>query len=147
MNSPKPAVVVSFNRWSLAYNILFALNLASTPFMAYLTEPRPGQGVEVPSWNSFDEYVNGTADYLKQIYNNQTMSDASISHRDQATNTYCMRANAMLPFQIPQEETLDYLLGMPASVFHGHGIRSYLELFLTANEKSKTNAAVANMSA
>ncbi|KAH9151937.1 hypothetical protein LEN26_003756, partial [Aphanomyces euteiches] len=103
----------------------------------YLALPYLLKCVVIPSWNSFDEYVNGAADYLKQIYNNQTMSDASISHRDQATNTYCMSANAMLPFQIPQEETLDYLLGMPASVFHGHGIRSYLELFLTANETSR----------
>ncbi|KAH9074096.1 hypothetical protein Ae201684P_015994 [Aphanomyces euteiches] len=39
----RPTTTASFTRWSFGYNIIFILNLVTTPFTAYLTEPRPGE--------------------------------------------------------------------------------------------------------
>ncbi|CAK4494924.1 unnamed protein product [Aphanomyces euteiches] len=73
----------SFTGWSVAFNIIFALNLATTPFMAYLTEPRPGQTLPstLPASMSFDEYVNHTSAYLQQLYNHETLSSSLKSPR------------------------------------------------------------------
>ncbi|CAK4616796.1 unnamed protein product, partial [Aphanomyces euteiches] len=69
-------LTASFTRWSVAYNIIFLLNLATTPFMTYLTEPQPGKILPhtLPASTSFDEYVNNTSVYLQQLYNNETLS-------------------------------------------------------------------------
>ncbi|KAG9400941.1 hypothetical protein AC1031_009663 [Aphanomyces cochlioides] len=50
---------VRFSRWSVAYNIVFVVNLATTPFMAYMTEPLPGRVTQtsLPEWSSFEEYT------------------------------------------------------------------------------------------
>ncbi|KAG9404525.1 hypothetical protein AC1031_004732 [Aphanomyces cochlioides] len=56
------SAVARCSRWSVVYNIIFVVNLATTPFMAYLTEPRPG-GSElntIPPWSSCEEFTNVT---------------------------------------------------------------------------------------
>ncbi|CAK4917283.1 unnamed protein product, partial [Aphanomyces euteiches] len=70
------AVSIRFSRFSLCYTGLFALKLASTPMLAYLTEPWPWS---VPQMNrvhfdSYDAFNNASFAYLQSIYNNKTMA-------------------------------------------------------------------------
>ncbi|KAG9405360.1 hypothetical protein AC1031_004467 [Aphanomyces cochlioides] len=81
-----PTASASFSRWSVAYNVMFVLNLASTPFMAYLTEPHPGLVIPIPHAATFDDYVNVTAAHFRQLFNNQTVH--GYSRREIATNSF-----------------------------------------------------------
>ncbi|KAH9140698.1 hypothetical protein AeRB84_015088 [Aphanomyces euteiches] len=121
--------------WSIAYNVIFVLNLASTPFMAYLTEPSPGAvGLsQPPTWNTFDEYVNAMTAHFQHTYNDATLGPNQVSRRDEATNSYGMRHEMTVPFEIPEDNTMEYILQMPASIFYGHGMRNYITAFLTSN--------------
>ncbi|KAF0725174.1 hypothetical protein Ae201684_016326 [Aphanomyces euteiches] len=134
--TPGCTASASFSRWSLVYNVIFVLNLISTPFMAYLNEPRPGlvDAKLIPRWDFFEEYVETTVDFLARHYNNQTVDEYSISRRDIQTNTYGMRRDLTLPFEIPVDNTFYYQVKMPASLFYGQGIRSLVINFLTANK-------------
>ncbi|KAH9141237.1 hypothetical protein AeRB84_014554, partial [Aphanomyces euteiches] len=130
-----PVASGSCTRWSLACNSIFVLSLASTPLMAYLTEPHPGQGGQFPTWSSFDDYVNVTAAYFRVLYNNQTMLVNSC--RDVAVNTFGIQREMTLPFEISTTDTLDYLIRMPGSFYFGQGIRSFLETFLRSNATTR----------
>ncbi|KAH9104828.1 hypothetical protein AeMF1_019211 [Aphanomyces euteiches] len=127
----------SFSRWSIAYNVFFAFNLISTPFTAYLNEPQPG-GVEAsnfPSWDSFDEYVNGTATFLQRIYNNKTVDVSSITAHDIATNSFALRYSMTLPFEVPGNKTFDHYIRMPGGgALYGNGVREFVTNFLASNE-------------
>ncbi|KAH9125437.1 hypothetical protein AeMF1_003937, partial [Aphanomyces euteiches] len=132
-----PSARASCTRWSVVYNIIFVLNLASTPFMAYLAEPRPGGVVSnmPPTWSTFDEYVQVTATYFQQLYNNETMGFHQISRRDFDTNTFAIRHEMTLPFEISKGDIFKYLIRMPG--FFGNGIRNLISSFLTSNETSR----------
>ncbi|KAG9400896.1 hypothetical protein AC1031_009622 [Aphanomyces cochlioides] len=126
----------TFSRWSIAYNVFFAVNLVSTPFTAYLTEPRPG-GVEAsnfPSWDSFDEYVNGTATFLQRIYNNMTVDVYSISAHDIATNSFALRYSMILPSEVPSNKAFGYYIRMPGAALYSNGVREFVTNFLASNE-------------
>ncbi|KAH9102413.1 hypothetical protein LEN26_015543 [Aphanomyces euteiches] len=132
----RPTTTASFTRWSFAYNIIFILNLVTTPFTAYLTEPRP---VEVnlnklPTWNSFDEYVVVMTGYLSGLYNNKTMDASVVSRRDPGTNTFAFRHDMTIPFQVDDNDAFSTLLKMPSALFYGLGIQSYASNFMKANE-------------
>ncbi|KAH9095757.1 hypothetical protein LEN26_017720, partial [Aphanomyces euteiches] len=105
----------SCTRWSVAFNLVFVLNLVTTPFMAYLAEPRPGGVIshELPTWTSFNEFVNVTSAYLQELYNNKTMDSNAVSRRDIASNTFVMRFGLTLQFEIPQDDVFDYYIKMP----------------------------------
>ncbi|KAH9103131.1 hypothetical protein LEN26_003757 [Aphanomyces euteiches] len=135
----RPTAIASCTGWSIAYNVVFVLNLASTPFTAYLNEPRPGQVTiqSVPESTSFPEYINVTTAFLSHIYNYNSMPDNTINLRDIATNTIGMRREMTLPFEIPDDDVFDYYVQMPAAIFFGHGTRTFLTAFLTANETSR----------
>ncbi|CAK4450922.1 unnamed protein product, partial [Aphanomyces euteiches] len=115
----------SFTRWSVAYNIIFLLNLATTPFMAYLTEPQPGKILPhtLPASTSFDEYVNNTSVYLQQLYNNETLSSSLSNRRDLATNTFGIRRDMAMPASMSKDDALSLLPLIPS--------------FLTANETAR----------
>ncbi|CAK4683447.1 hypothetical protein LEN26_013631 [Aphanomyces euteiches] len=87
------AVSIRFSRFSLCYTGLFALKLASTPILAYLTEPWPWS---VPQMNrvhfdSYDAFNNASFAYLQSIYNNKTMARDAVCRFDSATNSYVLR--------------------------------------------------------
>ncbi|KAF0730861.1 hypothetical protein Ae201684_011746 [Aphanomyces euteiches] len=135
--------IASCTRWSMAFNIIFAFNLASTPFMANLAEPRPG-GVEencLPTWSSYAEYVDVTTNFFQQLYNNSTMGTNTVSLRDPATNSFRMRMTMALPFEIPADDVFDITIRMPAAPLFGDGIRTLLSTFLTSNQthRDQTN--------
>ncbi|KAH9112900.1 hypothetical protein AeMF1_012830 [Aphanomyces euteiches] len=125
-------------RWSIAYNVIFVINLATTPFMAYLTEPRPGE-VQVnlmPLWDTFEDFVNVTTAYFRQIHNSQTMGTL-VSRRDTATNTFGIRRDLTIPYSVSEDEAFRLLIDMPAAVFYGSGVRTYVLTFFTANETTR----------
>ncbi|KAH9164479.1 hypothetical protein LEN26_000001 [Aphanomyces euteiches] len=134
----QPTVSASCTRWSLVYNLLFALNLVTTPFMAYLTEHRPGAVFKPPPlWNSFDEYVNVTTTFLREIYNNDIMDVSTISRRDIASNSFGMRHAMTILSDISEDDGFDYLVQMPFSCYYGHGMRTFVRAFLMSNESSR----------
>ncbi|KAH9189739.1 hypothetical protein AeNC1_008279, partial [Aphanomyces euteiches] len=127
-----PTASASFSRWSVAYNVMFVLNLASTPFMAYLTEPHPGLIIPIPHHAAtFDDYVNVTAAHFRQIFNNQTVH--GYSRQEIATNSFRLHREMTIPCQVAQADAFDYILAMPASYYFGDGLRAYLVEFLTSN--------------
>ncbi|KAH9079882.1 hypothetical protein Ae201684P_007591 [Aphanomyces euteiches] len=65
------------------------------------------------------------------------MPDNTNNLRDIATNTIGMRREMTLPFEIPDDDVFDYYVQMPAAIFFGHGTRTFLTAFLTANETSR----------
>ncbi|KAH9099113.1 hypothetical protein LEN26_016327 [Aphanomyces euteiches] len=132
-------LTASFTRWSVAYNIIFLLNLATTPFMTYLTEPQPGKILPhtLPASTSFDEYVNNTSVYLQQLYNNETLSSSLSNRRDLATNTFSIRRDMAMPASMSKDDALSLLPLIPFAWNFGYGMNSFLVAFLTANETAR----------
>ncbi|KAH9141245.1 hypothetical protein AeRB84_014562 [Aphanomyces euteiches] len=128
---------VSCTRWSIAYNIIFVLNLATTPFMAYLTEPLPWRvgSTQMPQTTSFDGFVNTTSAYFQHIFNNETVQGHS--RLDNAVNAFSIWRELTLPFEIPQSDAIDYIIHMPGSTFFGAGLRAFAINFLTSNATSR----------
>ncbi|KAH9100198.1 hypothetical protein LEN26_016076, partial [Aphanomyces euteiches] len=129
---------VSYTRWSIVYNVIFVLNLVSTPFMAYLGEPYPGPvgSRHLPEWTTFEDFVNVTASYFKQLYNNHTMEKDEASRREVQMNMFALRRDLTLPYEIPEDHTVDYMIRMPgvAALFFSYGQRHFISNFLMSNE-------------
>ncbi|KAH9121298.1 hypothetical protein LEN26_010735 [Aphanomyces euteiches] len=132
---------VRFNRWSVAYNIVFVINLATTPFMAYMTEPLPGRVTQtsLPEWSSFEEYTDFMAAFFQRLYNNQTIESPDIvCVRDTSSNTFATRAFVEIPFGLPESHVSSFFLRLPGSAFYGAGVEKYMSAFLTANVSTRT---------
>ncbi|KAG9400955.1 hypothetical protein AC1031_009679 [Aphanomyces cochlioides] len=117
---------VRLSRWSVVYNVAFVVNLATTPFMAYLTEPLLGKiaQVHLPEWNSFQEYTDIVSTYLHALYNNTTMP-YEVCKQDRTTNT------------IPDSQVQGYITHMAGSSFFGEGVDAYMTTFFTSNASSR----------
>ncbi|KAG9405365.1 hypothetical protein AC1031_004472 [Aphanomyces cochlioides] len=128
----------TFTRWSLAYNVIFALNLASTPYMAYLAEPHPGLtgSSQPPPFTSFKDFVHVTSNYFKPLYND-SMPLRRVSRRDFTSNTFGIRRDMTLQYEIPDGDMIDYIIRMPASLYYGQGLRSFLVDFLASNATTR----------
>ncbi|KAH9141243.1 hypothetical protein AeRB84_014560 [Aphanomyces euteiches] len=128
-----PTAAASCSRWSLAYNAMVVMSLASTPLLAYLTEPHPGllDSRQLPPWNSFEDFVNETAEYFKIQYSHEALQRRS--RRDITTNTFALRREMAIPHEVPQIDVMNWIIRMPASLFFGAGIRNYLQSFIMAN--------------
>ncbi|KAF0725541.1 hypothetical protein Ae201684_016017 [Aphanomyces euteiches] len=144
LQQPNPSA--SFTRLSILYNVVFVLNLVTTPFTAYLGEPFPNSfgSKRLPTWTSFDEFVNETTTYFKQFYNNQTMLHET-SLRDVQSNAFVLRRDMTLPYEISPSDITDYMIRMPASLFFSYDTSattnitiskqcSYLESLYTRNQ-------------
>ncbi|KAG9405362.1 hypothetical protein AC1031_004469 [Aphanomyces cochlioides] len=124
------------------------------PFLAYLAEPLPGSAdaSKLPDSATFDEFVNVTTAYFKQLYNNQTMQPDEVSRRELHSNRFVLRQDMVLPCEIPQDEAVDYMrlvcnstaaiqhnsfYLVVASLFFGYGQRSFIHKFLTSNATSR----------
>ncbi|KAG9400949.1 hypothetical protein AC1031_009673 [Aphanomyces cochlioides] len=106
------------NRWSVAYNVLFVLNLATTPFMAYMTEPLPGviARINIPDWHSFQEYTQVMTTFFQTVTNNKITSTSTIVvFHDASSNTIALRHTLDLPYSIPDDQVQDYLLRLPGA--------------------------------
>ncbi|KAH9119572.1 hypothetical protein AeMF1_007807 [Aphanomyces euteiches] len=134
----QPSPSASFTRLSILYNVVFVLNLVTTPFTAYLGEPFPNSfgSRHLPTWTTFDEFVNETTTYFKQFYNNQTMLHET-SLRDVQNNTFVLRRDMTLPYEISPSDIIDYMIRMPASLFFSYGTRAYITNFLTSNSTKR----------
>ncbi|KAH9104830.1 hypothetical protein AeMF1_019213 [Aphanomyces euteiches] len=131
---------------------MFILSLTSTPYMAYLAEPLPGsvEAEYMPTWSSYEEYVNVSTIYFQLLYNNSTMCTNAVSRRDTATNTFGMRLTMVLPFEIPDDEDLNDMISMPAAPYYGKGTvySSFsINLLNVQRNLSESNEAVENLPA
>ncbi|CAK4208337.1 unnamed protein product, partial [Aphanomyces euteiches] len=84
------AATVRWSRLSVCYTGLFVLKLATTPLLAYLTEPLPSLIPQrsVVVYDSFDAFTNATFDFLHELYNDQTMATGRDTHFDSRTLTF-----------------------------------------------------------
>ncbi|KAH9112902.1 hypothetical protein AeMF1_012832 [Aphanomyces euteiches] len=124
--------------------------------MAYLSEPPPGgnRANTFSAWNSFEEYVNGTAVFLQTLYNNETMEINTVGCRDSPTNSFVIQYTMTLPFEIPNRNAFDYYIRMPGKPFfvksfdneafhvlgaglYSNGVRKFATNFLTSNETKR----------
>ncbi|KAH9087843.1 hypothetical protein LEN26_019779 [Aphanomyces euteiches] len=133
----EPTPSVSCTRWSIAYNIIFVLNLATTPLMAYLTEPLPWRvrSTQLSQTTSFDEFVNTTSAYFQHIFNNETAQGQNRLHS--TASLFEIWREMTLPFEVPQSDAIDYIVRMPGATFFGAGLRAFAIDFLAANETSR----------
>ncbi|CAK4086931.1 unnamed protein product [Aphanomyces euteiches] len=129
---------VHLSRWSVAYNAAFVVNLATTPFMTYLTEPLPGNiaQVHLPAWNSFQEYTDIMVTYFQLLYNKTTMLNEVVK-QDRTTNTFAARTTVEIPFSIPESQVQGYLSRMAGFPFFGEGVDAYMTAFATSNASSR----------
>ncbi|KAH9103128.1 hypothetical protein LEN26_012958 [Aphanomyces euteiches] len=136
---PKPTATAVYSRWSIFYNVVFVVNLASTPFMAYLTEPQPGFVMDqnLPQSNSFPEFVNTTMKYFALAFNKTTIDARAIYQQDITTNAFRMRHKTTLHYDIAEKDAFDFYVEMPAALFYGQGLRRFITAFLTANKTSR----------
>ncbi|CAK4488231.1 unnamed protein product [Aphanomyces euteiches] len=76
--------------------------------MAYLTEPIPGGVAPMPplTWNTFEEYVNTTVSHFQRVFNNDTLKPGQFSTRDLCTNSYGMRHDMAMPFEIAEHDVV-----------------------------------------
>ncbi|CAK4725444.1 unnamed protein product [Aphanomyces euteiches] len=135
----RQSAVARYSRWSVVYNIIFVVNLATTPFLAYLTEPRPG-GSElntIPPWSTFEEFTNVTFAYLHNLYNNESVPSDMISAQDVDSNTFAMRYDMVLPYSIPDEDAYDYLITLPGAPYFATGLMNFVTAFLKANQTTR----------
>ncbi|KAH9114906.1 hypothetical protein LEN26_010737 [Aphanomyces euteiches] len=131
---------VRLNRWSVAYNCLFVLNLATTPFMAYMSEPLPGviAQTNIPDWNSFQEYTQVMTTFFQTVmYNKTTSTSTIVTVHDASSNAFALRYTLDLPYSIPDDQVHDCLLGLPASIYHGAQVQVYLSKFVTSNAEHR----------
>ncbi|KAH9103126.1 hypothetical protein LEN26_012165 [Aphanomyces euteiches] len=133
--------VASFTWWSILYNFIFVLNLASTSFMAYLNEPRPGQTTDqhLPQWNSFDESVRTTASFLQRVHSNLSRNQ-SLFQRDLATNTFAMHRDLTIPSSIHVHNTFEYIVQMPFAIYYGDGMQTYVAKLASTRETDPAHA-------
>ncbi|KAH9186478.1 hypothetical protein AeNC1_011543, partial [Aphanomyces euteiches] len=128
---------VHLSRWSVAYNLMFVFNLATTPFMAYITEPFPGiaSRASLPYWNSYEEYTDVMAAFFQSL---QTIPSPQVFFvQDRASNTFAARLFVDLPFSIPESQVSDYFFQLPGSAFFGAGVEAYMTRFLSSNSSSR----------
>ncbi|KAF0726076.1 hypothetical protein Ae201684P_020272 [Aphanomyces euteiches] len=127
-----------FSRFSLCYTGLFVLKLASTPLMAYLTEPLPWsiQERSLEEWDSFDAFKKGAYGYLKQRQKH-IVSEHDISF-DSSSITFIEHRTLVLPFEsIPLSAQDSYFFRFPGALFYGHGMHSFVTDFLGQNETTR----------
>ncbi|CAK4144082.1 unnamed protein product, partial [Aphanomyces euteiches] len=94
---------VKFNLFSIVYSTFFVIKLATTPLLAYFTEPLPWS---VPQqsfgvWDSFEAFNNGTYYHLSQIYNERLVNANRTTLLDSDTNIFFVRFKMMLPPNVP----------------------------------------------
>ncbi|KAH9150789.1 hypothetical protein AeRB84_006434 [Aphanomyces euteiches] len=129
-DASQPKATARFSRLSLFYTGLFVLKLASTPLLAYLTEPLPWLIPQrtVIAWDSFDAFNEATFEYLHSLYNSHTMDHNQVTHFDSHTLTYVARRQLALPCEsIPFESLNAHLIEFPGIMFSGLGERTFCE--------------------
>ncbi|KAH9130597.1 hypothetical protein LEN26_008369 [Aphanomyces euteiches] len=125
----QPKASVRISRFSLWYSGLFTLKLATTPLLAYISEPLP---LSIPErsivvLNSFDTFNNATFDYLHRLYNSKTMRDSHDSHFDSTTITYVECRKLVLPVDVASTSWLSsYFIRFPGAVAYGLGIQTFV---------------------
>ncbi|KAH9144022.1 hypothetical protein AeRB84_012006 [Aphanomyces euteiches] len=62
---------------------------------------------------------------------------ALVSRRDTATTTFGIRRNLTIPYSVSEDKAFRLLIDMPAAVFYGSGVRTYVLTFFTANETTR----------
>ncbi|RHY10614.1 hypothetical protein DYB28_000751 [Aphanomyces astaci] len=167
VRTPVPDTPASFlatyHRLSVLVNVGFALNLATTPLMAYVAEPYPWG---IPLQNTFadvpyDALDAAAAPMFQGLYNNMTMAPLEWFKLDLATLSYAVRytlvippadefvshplrqVNALVSFPgalVANTPTCDVrLMDVAAAGFYGVGGRALVYDFLAANSSARAS--------
>ncbi|RHY38709.1 hypothetical protein DYB30_011316 [Aphanomyces astaci] len=167
VRAPVPDTPASFlatyHRLSVLVNVGFALNLATTPLMAYVAEPYPWG---IPLQNTFadvpyDALDAAAAPMFQGLYNNMTMAPLEWFKLDLATLSYAVRytlvippadefgshplrqVNALVSFPgalVANTPTCDVrLMDVAAAGFYGVGGRALVYDFLAANSSARAS--------
>ncbi|RHZ23697.1 hypothetical protein DYB37_008261 [Aphanomyces astaci] len=167
VRAPVPDTPASFlatyHRLSVLVNVGFALNLATTPLMAYVAEPYPWG---IPLQNTFadvpyDALDAAAAPMFQGLYNNMTMAPLEWFKLDLATLSYAVRytlvippadefvshplrqVNALVSFpgaSVANTPTCDVrLIDVTAAGFYGVGGRALVYDFLAANSSARAS--------
>ncbi|KAH9106533.1 hypothetical protein AeMF1_017879 [Aphanomyces euteiches] len=126
---------VKFNLFSIVYSTFFVIKLATTPLLAYFTEPLPWS---VPQqsfgvWDSFEAFNNDTYYHLSQIYNERSVNANRTTLLDSDTNIFFVRFKMMLPPNVPASGGLSMLVHFPGAIVFCKGIRDFVYAFLNQN--------------
>ncbi|KAG9407795.1 hypothetical protein AC1031_021035 [Aphanomyces cochlioides] len=130
------AASVRWSRFSLCYTGLYVLKLATTPLLAYLSEPLPWLIPQrsVVVYASLDAFNNATFDFLHELYNSQTMTTGRDTHFDSRSLTFVQRRPVVLPLEaVPPRLFNSHLIRFPGAMFYGLGLRTFVADFLIQN--------------
>ncbi|KAF0704597.1 Aste57867_7315 [Aphanomyces stellatus] len=138
---------VSINRVSLTMSVLFTLNLAFTPLLAYINEVFPWS-VPAPLsslvLDPFDDFNVNMTTFLQRIYNNNTFphTDLEIFLVDTPTSSYAERfvLNALARTN-DDNSCLSTMLQFPDQLYYGRKVREFVCAFLALNDTERLTAA------
>ncbi|KAF0698437.1 Aste57867_10941 [Aphanomyces stellatus] len=138
-----PRVVIS--TLSIACSLVFSLNLALTPLLAYLSEDFPWTIHPAPSssYKPFDAFVANVTAYLQAIYNNHTFPYANSGAFLRTPASFCMRHTLTLPPSIADCRMT--MLRFPLQLFYGRGIQEFVCAFLASNTTARVSYASNSM--
>ncbi|ETV91635.1 hypothetical protein, variant [Aphanomyces invadans] len=140
---------VSYHTVSVLLNVVFVVNLASTPLLAYISEPFPWS----ESWRAQDDPQTAEAldsmhtsvmTTLRSVYNNLTMPDDVVCLNNDATSSHvARRILAIVPASALENapfQQFNILVSFPGAIFYGAGIREFIYDFLAANDTTRQTA-------
>ncbi|OQR90464.1 hypothetical protein ACHHYP_05482 [Achlya hypogyna] len=124
------------NRSALAISLVMAINLASMPMKAYLSESFPWnvdpQISAVPS--NFTEFNVTALATLQEKYTASSLPAGSAFYLDTRHNVQVLRQVLRPHPPTPPQECLhEFLRGMPGTIYYGSAMRSLLCAFAAAN--------------
>ncbi|KAF0688637.1 Aste57867_19749 [Aphanomyces stellatus] len=134
--------VVSCNRLSLVYSIVYIVTLITEPLVAYSSEPLPWALHESPlnaPGLAFDTFVEKSYAFFSTKYNDVTLSTSSSSSlvwHNAIDNTFVLRNVMVLPANAANECNT-YLVRFPASPYYGHGLTRFVCDFLAQNASAQ----------
>ncbi|KAG9405363.1 hypothetical protein AC1031_004470 [Aphanomyces cochlioides] len=65
------------------------------------------------------------------------MEEDEMSRREVQMNMFALRRDLTLPYEIPKDHTVDYMIRMPAALFFSYGQRHFVSNFLMSNVTSR----------
>ncbi|KAG9407546.1 hypothetical protein AC1031_002258 [Aphanomyces cochlioides] len=120
----KPMALLSF---------VIALNVASMPLKAYLSESFPWQVAQRTNWTvypSFEEYNSETSRILQAYYTKEYFAHKGKFYLDRSNATTLMHWSMSIPRNVSPTVLASILIRLPGAFFDGDGLRNALTAFV-----------------
>ncbi|CAK4615538.1 unnamed protein product [Aphanomyces euteiches] len=120
----KPMALLSF---------VIALNVASMPLKAYLSESFPWQVAQRTNWTvfpSFEEYNSETSRILQAYYTKEYFAHKGKFYLDRSNATTLMHWSMSIPRNVSPAALASILIRLPGAFFYGDGLRNALAAFV-----------------